>query len=123
MAFFRGVQLGVSSRCETRDEASAGDVAHFFGDNRSVSVPSRWLGRVTLVSGLATAAGAVQLGAALGTLRNLNDGTAGPLVDSLGTTWPQVLMTDFGAPTSRVIQGTDGSYSCGFRCAFLHLQA
>ena len=73
----------------------------------------------TLAGGL-EGPGALGLATAQRTIRNLADGKTHIVTDSLGTAWPNVLLSSF-TPTGRAYQSGDGTWFQGFQVTLTHL--
>ena len=77
-------------------------------------------GGITVITGTLYGPGPGGLAASESAVRSFNDGQAGDFVDSLGTTWPNVLIQTF-SPLGRVRMDRTGTCYRQFKCTLLHL--
>jgi hypothetical protein len=121
MASYGGMGIfGAAVSMTTSDNPRACQVNSFFGINGLETLDGGFRGRITRVRGVLYGQSALFLASAEGLVRSYNDGVARPLVDNLGTIWPNVRLLRF-QPIGRVRQSSDGRFLRAYQALFLHL--
>jgi hypothetical protein len=125
MASFNGVDLGFIFFMNVAANPKAKQINAYAGANGLEVIDQGSRGGHTVVSGAIISRSAPGLAAAEQSLRALQvDGGAYALVDTLGTSWPGVILVEF-QPEGRVnrIVGPFGGFFIGrrYRAEFLHV--
>ncbi len=121
MASYAGLGIfGAGLSMTTTDKPRECQVNSFFGINGLETLDGGFRGRITRAQGVLYGQSALLLASAEGLFRSYNDGLARPLVDNLGTVWPNVKLQKF-QPIGRIRQSSDGQYFRAYQALFLHL--
>jgi hypothetical protein len=121
MASFNGMNIfGLVLSMSTGDNRRDTQVNSFNGLNGLEVLDGGSRGLTTVVHGVLYGAGLSGLAAARAALRVYRDGNAYVLVDSTGTSWPNVLLQRF-TPAEAIKQAPDGTCLQPYTAEFLHL--
>jgi hypothetical protein len=122
MASFGRVNIfGTAVSIVTADNPREKQINAYFGLSGLESLDGGLRGRVTHITGLLYGNSALLLAAVEGQFRSFNDGIARTLVDTLGTSWPNVRLESF-QPQGRVRQSPSGVLFRAYQARFLHLE-
>jgi hypothetical protein len=122
MASFGGVNIfGTAVSIVTADNPREKQINAYFGLSGLESLDGGLRGRVTHITGLLYGNSALLLAAVEAQFRSFNDGIARTLVDTLGTSWPNVRLESF-QPQGRVRQSPSGVLFRAYQARFLHLE-
>lgn len=121
MASFGGANVfGIGVRMLTAVNPRDRQVNAYPGVNGLEVLDGGSRGLVTLVSGTLIGSDETGLAAAEMFFLSFFDGSAYPLVDSMGRAWPSVRLERF-RPADRVRRSTDGTCLRDYTAEFLHL--
>jgi hypothetical protein len=117
---FNGVAIfGRSPTVISIKEPSAEQLNHFFGLHGVERIGGGNVGRITRVTGVLYGSTSVNLLAARLLITSYDDDNAYTLIDTLGQSWPHVVMRQFD-PNGRILVDSRGYY-IRYTATFRHL--